>query len=132
MGTDQYIHDQTWNALYRAIVDFLKPYGKEDACGNGDYWVVEDDYGGRRQTIDVFNLKMFDVEIIRGLRRLLENLPGWDIALVLDTPGVGETIPFMGVTIRKHEIIDGLQRQYLPERFQNFEIPGSRPGTGYD
>jgi hypothetical protein len=33
---------------------------------------------------------------------------------ILDTPGVGETIPFMGVTIRRHEIIDGLQRQYLP------------------
>jgi hypothetical protein len=38
----------------------------------------------------------------------------------------------MGNTIRRHEIIDGLQRQYLPTRFRNFEIPGSRPGTGYD
>lgn len=46
MATDEEIHDQTWNALYRAIVDFLKLYGKEDACGNGDYWVVEDDYAG--------------------------------------------------------------------------------------
>jgi hypothetical protein len=40
--------------------------------------------------------------------------------------------PPMGVTIRSQEMIDGLQRQYLPPEFQDFKIPGSRPGTGYD
>lgn len=132
MATDEEIQDHIWDSLYRAIVGFLKLYGKEDACGDGDYWVVDDNYGWRRHTIDVFDLRMFDVVIVKGLRRLLQNIPNWDIVLVLDTPGVGETIPPMGVTIRRHEIIDGLQRDYLPKRFQNFKIPGSRPGTGYD
>lgn len=132
MATEEEIQDQIWNGLYLAIVDFLKLYGKEDACGDGDYWVVDDNYGWRRHTIDVFDLKMFDVVIVKGLRRLLQNIPNWDIVLVLDTPGVGETIPPMGVTIRRNEIIDGLQRQYLPARFRNLEIPGSRRGTGYD
>jgi hypothetical protein len=38
----------------------------------------------------------------------------------------------MGVTVRRHEIIDGLLRKYLPEPFRFLKIPGSRPGTGYD
>ena len=132
MATEEEIQDQIWNSLYRAIVDFLKLYGKEDACGDGDYWIVDDNYGWQRHTIDVFDLKMFDVVIVKGLRRLLQNIPNWDIVLVLDTPGVGKTMPPMGVTIRRNEIIDGLQRQYLPARFRDFKIPGSRPGTGYD
>ena len=132
MATNEEIQDQIWSGLYRAIVDFLKLYGKEDACGEGDYWVVDDNYGWRRHTIDVFDLKMFDVDIVKGLRRLLQNIPNWEIVLVLDTPGVGETIPPMGVTIRRNEIIDGLQRQYLPARFQDLKIPGRRPGTGHD
>jgi len=37
----------------------------------------------------------------------------------------------MGITIRKHEIIDGLRRDVLPPEFKNFKIPGSRPDTGY-
>ena len=38
----------------------------------------------------------------------------------------------MGLTIRKHEIIDGLQRQYFPEEFQSFRYADSKPGTGFD
>lgn len=123
MATDEEIQNQIWDSLYRAIVDFLKLYGKEDACGDGDYWVVDDNYGWRRHTIDVFDLKMFDVVIVKGLRRLLQNIPNWDIVLVLDTPGVGETIPPMGVTIRRNEIIAaGLLARAISE-FQNSRKP---------
>jgi hypothetical protein len=38
----------------------------------------------------------------------------------------------MGLTIRAHEIIDGLQRQYFPEPYRSFRYEGSRPGTEYD
>jgi hypothetical protein len=38
----------------------------------------------------------------------------------------------MGLTIRRHEIIDGLQRQYFPPAYRHFQYPGSRPGTERD
>jgi hypothetical protein len=38
----------------------------------------------------------------------------------------------MGLTIRDHEIIDGLQRQYFPREFQSIRYRGSRPGTERD
>jgi len=38
----------------------------------------------------------------------------------------------MGLYIRPHEIIDALQRQYLPAEFQTVEYEGARRGTERD
>jgi hypothetical protein len=124
--------DLIWDDLYRRIVDLLSAYGKEEPTGDGDFWVVDDNYGWPRQTINVFTLKMLDLGVISGLRVLLDNFPDWEIIIALDVPGTEGVWPPMGVTIRKHEIIDGLQREYLPEPHRSFAIPGSRVGTGYD
>jgi hypothetical protein len=127
-----------WDALYNEIVKLLTRYGVEDACGHADYLVVDDDYGWARNTIEIHRLKMLKVEIILALQALLRRkdlvhgIPDWEIVILVDIPGKEGKWPPMGVTIRAREIIDGLQRQYLPPEFQNFKIPGSRPGTGND
>ena len=124
--------DRTWNDLYRKIVQLLRKHGKEEPTGGGDYWVVDDNYGWRRHTISVFTLKMLDPPIVAELRDLLKDLPGWEIVMALDVPGKEDLWPPMGVTIRAHEVIDGLRRAHLPEPYRSAVIPGSRPGTGYD
>ena len=75
---------------------------------------------------------MLKVVIIAGLRELLRDLPDWEIVMALDVPGKEKEWPPMGLTIRRHEIIDGLSRDHLPEPYKSLVIPGSRPGTGYD
>ncbi|MDB5502325.1 MAG: hypothetical protein JWR89_2227 [Tardiphaga sp.] len=124
--------DVIWTNLYRRIVGVMKKYGREDACGEGDFWVVDDDYGWRRHTICIFNLNLFSPDVVGDLHQLLGGIPDWTIVLVLDVPQSGKEWPPMGVTIRRNEIIDGLLRQYLPAPFRALQIPGSRPGTGYD
>jgi hypothetical protein len=124
--------DQMWSDLYRKIVSLLRKFGKEEPTGDGDYWVVDDNYGWRRHTINIFALKMLDPAIISLLRALLKDLPDWEIVVALDVPGKENEWPPMGVTIRRHEIIDGLRREYLPEPYRRLVIPGSTPGTGYD
>lgn len=129
---------EAWEALYDQIVRLLRKWGVEDHRGHGDYLVVDDNYGWERNTIEIHRLKMLKVEIIQALqallreKKLLHGIPQWDIVILVDIPGKEGQWPPMGVTIRANEIIDGLQRQYLPPEFQNFKIPGSRPGTGYD
>ena len=124
--------DELWSNLYRRIVSVLTKYGKEDACGDGDFWVVDDDYGWRRHSVCIFNLDFFSPRIVGELQQLLADIQDWAIVLVLDVPQSGKEWPPMGVTIRSKEIIDGLLRQYLPAQFRALRIPGSRPGTGYD
>jgi hypothetical protein len=124
--------DRVWEDLYSRIVMLFSQYGHEDPCGDGDFWVVDDNYGWRRRTVNVFALKMLEPKIIARVRELLTGFPDWEIVLALDVPGKEHEWPHMGVTIRKHEIIDGLSRAYLPEPYRSMTIPGSRPGTGND
>lgn len=77
-------------------------------------------------------LTLFRPEVIRELRGLLADLSDWEIAVAVDVLGTEKSWPQMGLTIRKHEIVDGLQRQYLPEEFRGYWYADSRPGTGYD
>ena len=122
---------EEWESLYEKVVGLLQRFGVEDPFGKGDYLVVDDNYGWRRQKIEIHNLKMLTVEIVKALQALLKDYPNWAIVMAVDIPGK-EHWPLMGFTIRSHEIIDGLQRKFLPEEFRFLKIPGSRPGTGYD
>ena len=132
------LQSEVWETLYDKIVDLMHKWGVEDHFGHGDYLIVDDNYGWERQTIEVHKLTMLRVEIVEALQALLrqkdllQGMTGWEIVIALDIPGTEGKWPPMGVTIRAHEIIDGLQRQYLPAEFKDFKIPGSRPGTGYD
>jgi hypothetical protein len=124
--------DQIWERLYKQIRDFLRQQGTESATGKGDFWVVDDNYGWRRHTVYLFVLRMLNAPLITTFRAMLDDLPDWEIAVVVDIPSKENEWPDMGVTIRKREIIDGLAREYLPEPYRSLVIPGSRAGTGYD
>jgi hypothetical protein len=121
---------QEWDALYEEVKSTLALWGVDDDFGKGDYLVVADNLGNS-QNIEIHNLKMLDPAIVVALRRLLTDYPAWTIVVSVDIPGK-EAWPLMGLKIRKHEIIDGLRREYLPKEYQSLRYFGSRPGTGYD
>jgi hypothetical protein len=128
---DEGQQDREWEALYQLVVKTMAKWGVDEPFGKGDYLIVDDNDRWFCQKLEVQNLKIFRVEVIKTLQGLLEDFPNWTIILAVDVLGQ-EHWPSMGVTIRAHEIIDGLLRNYLPEEFRFLKIPGSRPGTGYD
>lgn len=121
-----------WKSLYTRIGDFLARFGTSDTLGNADYWVLDDNWGGTQQKVFVNNLTMLEPRIVTGLQRLLSDFPGWEIMISISLRGPAEKWPDMGLTIRRHEIVDGLQRSYLPLLFRNLRYEGSRPGTDHD
>jgi hypothetical protein len=123
---------KTWIALYRRILRTLQKFGVEDHFGHADYLLVDDNYGSRRHTIEIHKLRMLDPTLVKQLRSLLHDLDGWEIVISVDIPEAEDRWPPMGLIIRKHELIDGLQRQYLPSEFKSILFEGSRPGTGFD
>jgi hypothetical protein len=123
---------ERWERLYQQVVNLLAPHGVNNAVGEGDYWVVEDNYGWHRVTVGVHSLKILRPEIVNSLRELLSEHLGWEIVAYVDIPEKEKLWPKMGLTIRKHEIIDGLQRELFPPEFRGFIYSDSRPGTGYD
>lgn len=121
-----------WEALHERITKVMHAFGVEDHFGDGDYLIVDDNYGWRQHKIELQKLHILRPEIVVLLQQTLEDYPDWQIVMAVDVPGTEETWPLMGVAIRKHEIIDGLRREYLPAEYRTLAYPGSRPGTGYD
>jgi len=75
---------------------------------------------------------MLRPEIVAELREAVSHLSDWEIVVAVDIPGKEGRWPPMGLTIRSHEIVDGLRREFLPPEWQNMAYPDGRPGTGYD
>jgi hypothetical protein len=123
-----------WQELYERVQRVLRPLGHENASGRGDYWVLDDNWGPdvNYQQVFVFNLDLIRPEIVSALRRLLHDYPDWQIAMAIDIPDKGQAWPEMGLTIRRHEIIDGLKREYFPPEYRGFHYDDARPGTEKD
>lgn len=124
--------EREWDELHERISTVLSQFGTEDHFGEADYLLVDDNYGWKRHKIEIHTLRMLDPAIVQQLQLLLRAFPDWEVVIAVDVPGTEETWPRMGVTIRGDEIIDGLQRRYLPEHIRRIAYPGSKPGTGYD
>ena len=121
-----------WTQLHADITKFLSKFGSEDSLGNADYWVLDDNWGTNQQKLFLNKLSMLDPIVISGLQRRLSEFPGWEIVVVVSLRGSGEKWPDMGLTIRTHEIIDGLHRSYFPSELREIQYAGSRPGTDRD
>jgi hypothetical protein len=121
-----------WEALYEQLSRALAPFGKSDAFGEGDYWIVDDNYGPPQHKVYFWNLAMLKPEIVDALRASLREFPDWEIVVAVDVPVTGDNWPNMGLIIRKNEIVDGLQRQYFPPEYQSIQYEGSRVGTDRD
>lgn len=124
--------DQIWQRLYDQLKSYFLTRGVEGVSDGYDFMIVDDNYSWPLHYVYILNLDLLDVPAISFARHLLDGLPDWTIAFVVDVVGKETEWPRMGVTIREREIIDGLRREFLPERFADFTIPGSRPGTGWD
>lgn len=119
--------DATWLSLYTGARDILSPLGRENGCGEGDFWVLDDDWGNREHLIYITNLALLQPAVILALQALLKQAPGWSIYVRLDMTQKGHDWPPMGLTLMPREIIDELKREHLPPELRSISYPGLRP-----
>jgi hypothetical protein len=124
--------EEAWTALYRQIVRLLSHYGNNGIRERDDFFVVDENIGSLQQKIELNNIEFMRPEIIRLLQKLLVLFPGWEIVVGLSVPDESGHMRDMGLTIRRHEIVDDLQRRYLPEPYRGFRYEGSRLRTEDD
>jgi len=126
------LQSKDWSLLYDDLKALMASHGTEDPFGNGDYWILDENWGPRQHKICVFNLEVLRPYIASEVRVLLRKFPGWAVMFAVDVPGTENEWPPMGIIVREHEIIDGLQRQYFPPKYQSIQYEGSRVGTDQD
>jgi hypothetical protein len=121
--------------LRKRVKDLLRHFGRPDyqpGHPRGDF-TVHGDYSGHPQVVVfVGNLGMLRPKVISELQQVIRDFPGWQIVVTVAVRGHLDEWPNMGLYIRPHEIIDGLQRQYFPKEFQGIKYEEARPGTAYD
>lgn len=123
---------EIFEQVYQQTENLLERFGQPDSYHrHGDYSVYEDYWGHPQVKITVSSLKMLRPNIMSLLQKMLDNFPGWEFVVAV---AVREHYdwPEMGLIVRAHEIVDGLQRQYFPPEFQDLHYEGSRPPVATD
>lgn len=122
--------------IFERLVDqinaLLEQYGDHDLLEPGDYSIYEDYWGFPQVKVSINDLKMLQPPIVEKLQQIVKAYPGWEIVVAIAVRDHYDDWPEMGLYIRPHEIIDGLQRQYFPKEFQDFKYSDARPGTVND
>lgn len=111
--------ERDWQSLHDAITEVLNEFGTKNAFGEGDYWLLDDNWGTPRQQLEFQNLDLFRVDIISRLQALLPRYPEWFITIRVDVPDKRDIWPGMGLIVYENEIVDELRRDVLPEKFRN-------------
>jgi len=107
--------------------DFLRGQPEGDFSVHGDY----SEYP--QVVVFIHNLELLRQQpVVSALQQLLQELPGWQIDLMVGLWDHLKDWPNMGISIRTGEIVDALQRQYFPQEFQDLAYEGARRGTVAD
>ncbi len=116
-----------WAVLYDRIRAELGRFGKIDAFGKADYWVVDDDWGWFVHQVELNDLKkMLRPEVLHALQDVLADYHDWLIAVRIDVPDKRDIWPGMGLFVRSDEIIDELRRDVLPPEFSEMTFARRR------
>jgi hypothetical protein len=119
--------------LVDLIVRLMNKFGRHSTLlERGDYSVYDDYWGYPQVKVTVCTFDLLKPSVVKALQSIISKFPGWEIVVALYIRGGGENWPDMGLIIRGHEIIDGLQRQYFPAEYRDLAYEGSRPGTDRD
>lgn len=121
----------TFELLYELIVGILAESGFRETPG-GDYSIYDGYLGHSQVKVSIVNLEMLEPVVIERLQQVVKAHPAWEIVVAVVNRSNYGNWPEMGLYIRPHEIIDGLQRQYFPQEFQNVQYKGARRGTVND
>jgi hypothetical protein len=112
---------------------FLEQHERPDTLlAPGDYSAHDDFRGTPQVKVSVGNLELLRARIVYQLQQIVVAFPGWEIVYAVALDDHLDDWPNMGLYIRPHDIIDGLQRQYFPKEYRDIEYVGARRGTEKD
>ena len=118
--------ERAWGILYDRLEKILRRFGESDACGHADYWLLDDNWGPKQHKLLITHLNMLSPRIVNLMQAALVDFPDWEIVAAVALDGSSKALPEMGLIIRAHEIVDELQRQYFPPKYQKLKFDGKR------
>jgi hypothetical protein len=118
-----------WQELHDRVTAVLDQYGRKDPFGDGDYWLVDENWGWRDLQLGFQNLALLQPHVITSLQALLAGHPDWQITIEVDAPDGEASVPPMGLVVFHDKIVDELQRDHLPEPYRSLRYEASDGGA---
>jgi hypothetical protein len=91
--------DKQWSSLYNDLGKSLALLGSENAFGDADYWIVDDDYGGTTHKLCVHKLAFLKPQLIAAIQQVLKYYPQWQVMVQLEIQDAAVDIPLAGVIV---------------------------------
>ena len=96
---------QEWKALYAELQALLGKHGKEDPYGNGDFWVVDDNYGSLQHKVCVFEVSFITRPLALEVQRVLrKHSLSWEVLFSFDKADARRDPNDLGVSVHKAKI----------------------------
>lgn len=76
---------KAWTECYQTLHRELMKLGTESPFGDGDFWLVDEDYGAFDQKICVFQAAFLNKVLIRSIQSVLvRDFQNWRVFIVLE------------------------------------------------
>ena len=119
-----YAHERIWRSLYDKAKVELDRFSQQEDGGRLGYWIIPDDWGPDFLQIEVTDLRLLHRDAVGALKRVLDDFPGWQIAMFIFAPDTEPPLPRMGLLISDGQVFHDLKREYLPEDVRHITYEG--------
>jgi hypothetical protein len=114
MAADTTGQEREWDELYEQIRRVLGAFGREDAFGEGDFWLVDDNYGSPQHKVCVVRLRFLTPEVAAATQRLLVRYSlAWQVLFSLDSPSLRPTEEDVGLVVERSGITEFWDRSRM-------------------
>lgn len=112
---------EEWGKSYSDILHILSKFGIDSCVGEGDFWLLDDNYGSAVHRIYVFNISFLKFPMAQEIMNLLrEKYIGWSVMISLDIKDEnGEAVPPEGIILYPTLIEEFWDKNLLKMKFMN-------------
>ena len=94
-----------WNALYLELRGVLASHGREGPFGNGEFWLVDDNYGSPQHKVCVFRVAFLTQPLCREVQRVIRKYSlAWEVIFAFDFDDGRRGADDFGVTVTKSHV----------------------------
>jgi hypothetical protein len=77
--------EERWEALYEALCNALEKFGTNGTSDDADFWIIDDDWGGHHQKIEIINRAFWSDRIEEAIRAVLaDGFQDWGVYVVFE------------------------------------------------
>ena len=114
--------NEEWKQLYESLRRTLNTLGIENAYGEADYWLVDDDYGAATHKVCVHRKSFLTPAVIAAMQRTLQEFPQWRVMVQLEFPIAGVPDASSGVIIYPNAVEEHWDRSLVADLVAQLEL----------